>query len=258
MASTAPQNASLPLLYAELVPISQQEHGSWRYKMAESAKFLSDQHAIPVTVEEFAFVQRFYPIIFSSGDAPVPLALMGLNEGVNTFVDEDGKMTQDIYVPAYIRRYPFLLARLRPDNDELSLCVDPTSGGIGPYDEGDMIFDGDQPSEATKAILAFCEQFEQAGQRTGAFMEELKALGLLMEGEVSIQPDGAANPFVYRGFQMVNEEKLRELRGDQLRKMSQSGMLPLIHAHLFSLSIMRELFGRQMAQGKAPEVQVAA
>ena len=43
-----------------------------------------------------------------------------------------------------------------------------------------------------------------------------------MDGEVAIQPDGADQPFVYRGFKMVNEEKLNELRGDQLRKMNQS------------------------------------
>ena len=257
MATAAPQNPNLPLLYRELVPISQQEHATWRYKSNDSGKFLSTEHAVPVTVEEFAIVQRFYPIIFSSGDQPVPLALMGLNEGVNTFIDDEGKMIQDAYVPAYVRRYPFLLAKLRPDTDELSLCVDPTSEAIGAYDEGDMIFEGDQPSEATKGILSFCEQFEQAGQRTGAFMEELKALDILMEGEVSIQTDEQTPPFVYRGFQMVDEQKLRDLRGDQLRKMSQSGMLPLIHAHLFSLTIMREIFGRQVAQGKTPALQPA-
>ena len=71
-----------------------------------------------------------------------------------------------IYIPAYMRRYPFLLARLRPDSDELSLCFDPTSGAVGEFDEGEPLFDGDQPSEATKAILQFCEQFETAGQRT--------------------------------------------------------------------------------------------
>jgi hypothetical protein len=257
MASTAPQNANLPLLYKELIPISQQEHGSWRYRTADTAKFLVHEHAVPVTVEEFSIVQRFYPIIFSSGDQPVPLALMGLNEGVNTFIDDEGKLIGEVYVPAYIRRYPFLLAKLRPDTDELSLCVDPTNETFGAYDDGDPVFDGDQPSEATKNILTFCEQFEQAGQRTGAFMEELKALDILMEGEVSIQTDEATPPFVYRGFQMVNEEKLRDLRGDQLRKMSQSGMLPLIHAHLFSLSIMREIFARQQTQGKAPALQAA-
>ena len=88
----------------------------------------SAQHAIPLTVDEFPLVQRHMPIVFSVGDDPVPLALMGLNEGVNVFVDDDGKLTENrCYVPAYVRRYPFMLARLRPDTDELSLCFDPTS-----------------------------------------------------------------------------------------------------------------------------------
>jgi FAD/FMN-containing dehydrogenase len=40
----------------------------------------------------------------------VPLALMGLNEGVNVFFDDEGTMLGESYVPAYVRRYPFLLA----------------------------------------------------------------------------------------------------------------------------------------------------
>jgi hypothetical protein len=87
-------------------------------------------------------------------------------------------------------------------------------------------------------------------------MKELGEMGLLMDGEVSIQPDGADQPFVYRGFQMINEEKLVDLRGDQLRKMSQSGMLPLLYAHLFSLSLMRDIFARQAQQGKMPQPQL--
>lgn len=83
-------------------------------------------------------------------------------------------------------------------------------------------------------------------------MEELTKSGLLMDGEVAIQPEGAQQPFIYRGFQMVDEEKLRNIRGDELRKMNQNGILPLIYAHLFSLSEMRTVFGRQLQQGKAP------
>jgi len=210
-------------------------------------------HAIPVTVDEFTMVQRHYPIVFSVGDNPVPIALMGLNEGVNVFIDEEGRPRDtSIYIPAYVRRYPFLLARLRPDSDELSLCFDPTADAVGDFKEGEALFDGDQPTDATKAILQFCEQFEAAGQRTGAFMEELVKSDLLMDGEVAIQPEGAEQPFVYRGFRMVDEEKLRNLRGDELRKLNQNGILPLIFAHLFSLTEMRNVFGRQMQQGKAP------
>jgi hypothetical protein len=210
-----------------------------------------------VTVEEFPLVQRFMPIVFSVGDDPVPLGLMGLNEGVNVFVDDEGKLTDtNFYVPAYVRRYPYLLARLRPDSDELSLCFDPTSPTIGKFDDGEKLFDGDQPSEFTKGILQFNEQFEQAGARTSMFMKDLKELGLLIDGEVSIQPEGSAQPFVYRGFLMVDEAKLNELRGDQLRKITQNGMLPLIYAHLFSLQLMRDIFGRQMQLGKVPQPQL--
>ncbi len=184
MASAA--DNALPLFFKDLVPLSSVDHATWKARSLESAPWLSDQHAVPVTVDEFASVQRFYPIIFSVGDNPVPLALMGLNEGINTFVGEDGKLLGETYVPAYVRRYPFLLARLRDDSEELSLCFDPTADALGEFADGNALFENGEPAEATKAILSFCEQFEQAGQRTTAFMKELTDSNLLMDGEVSI------------------------------------------------------------------------
>lgn len=248
--ASAPQN--LPIFYNDLVPLNSNEHANWRTRPADAAPHLAKQHAVPLTIDEFVQAQRFLPIVFSSGPNPVPLALMGLNEGVNTFMDEEGKLRGPTYVPAYVRRYPFMLAKLRPDSDELSLCFDPTSDVVGAFDEGDLLFEDSKPSEVTKNILNFCEQFEQAAQRTAQFVSDLQSLELLMDGEVSIQMPGNEQPFVYRGFQMVNEEKLRDMRGDQLRKINQNGMLPLIHAHLFSLQLMRELFAQQIQQGKVP------
>lgn len=250
-------SAPLPLFYNGLEPLSSETHATWRVRQMDSAPFLVGQHAIPITTDEFPLVQRHMPIVFSVGDDAIPLALMGLNEGVNVFIGDDGKLTEsNFYVPAYVRRYPYMLARLRPESEELSLCFDPTSPTIGAFDDGESLFDGNQPSELTKNILQFNESFEQAGARTQNFMKELGEMGLLMDGEVSIQPDGADQPFVYRGFQMINEEKLVDLRGDQLRKMSQSGMLPLLYAHLFSLSLMRDIFARQAQLGKMPQPQL--
>ncbi len=250
--ASAPQQ--LPLFYNGLEPLSSELHAEYRLRPATAAPFLATQHAIPLTVEEFPLAQRFMPIVFGAGEDAVPLALMGLNEGINVFIDADGKLTdENFYVPAYVRRYPFMLARLRPDAEELSLCFDPTADTVGSFEEGDLLFENGQPSELTRNILSFNESFEQAGARTGAFVQELRELELLMEGEVSIQHEGYAQPFVYRGFQMVNEEKLADLRGDQLRKMSKSGMLPLIYAHLFSLSLMRDIFARQVRLGHLPQ-----
>lgn len=252
--ASAPQ-PTLPLFYKDLMPLNSRDHAKWRSKPMERAQWLIGQHAIPLTVEEFVQAQRNFPIVFSAGDSPVPLALMGLNEGVNTFVDDEGKVNDPVYMPAYIRRYPFLLAKLQAGTEDLSLCFDPTADMIGEDGEGLELFDSEgQPSESTKGVLQFCERFEEAGAKTKGFMDELAKHELLMDGEIAItQNDEPDKPFVYRGFKMVNEEKLRELRGDLLRTWTQNGMLALIHAHLFSLDLMRMIFSRQIAQGKGPQ-----
>jgi SapC protein len=251
--ATQPPASTLPLFYKNLQPLSSSLHGNLKLNPSASAPYFATANAIPLTIDEFVAAQRFFPIVFSGGDIPVPLALLGLNEGVNVFVDEEGVPHNPFYVPAYVRRYPYLLARLDEKAEELSLCFDPDSGLVSETGEGAALFEDDKPSEALNAILKFCEDFEIAAQRTSAFVKELVDMDLLIDGEVTIQPDGAEQPFVYRGFRMVDENKLREMNGDQLRKINQNGILALIMAHMFSLSSIRDLFARQAQQGKVPE-----
>jgi hypothetical protein len=255
--ATAPQNPALPLFYKDLVPLNSQQHATWKTRSTDKATWLVGVNSIPLTVEDFPQAQRNFPIIFTAGENPVPLVLMGMNEGVNVYVDEDGTVNTPVYIPAYARRYPFMLARLRPDAEELSLCIDPTSDLVGEGDDGQALFDGTEPTEATTNMLKFCENFEIAGTKTANFMAELAKHNLLMDGELNIDI-GTGQPFTYRGFQMVDETKLREVRGDVLRQWNQNGLLPLIYAHLFSLDLVREIFGRQVSQGKGPQVLPAA
>lgn len=249
--ATAPQNPALPLFYKDLVPLNSQQHTTWKTRSTDKATWLVGVNSIPLTVEEFPQAQRNFPIIFTAGENPVPLVLMGMNEGVNVYVDEDGTVNTPVYIPAYARRYPFMLARLRPDAEELSLCIDPTSDLVGEGDEGEALFNGTEPTEATTNMLKFCENFEIAGTKTANFMAELAKHNLLMDGELNIDI-GTGQPFTYRGFQMVDENKLREMRGDVLRQWNQNGMLPLIYAHIFSLELVRDIFAKQVQLGKGP------
>jgi hypothetical protein len=247
--------SNLPLFYNRLEPLSSSTHAGLKARSTEVAPFLAHAHAIPLTSDEFIICQRYYPIVFSVGENPVPLALMGLNEGVNVFIDETGKPIGETYIPAYVRRYPFMLARLSPEAEELSLCFDPTSDVIGEFEEGQALFDNGKPTEVTTGLLKFCEEFELSAQRTNAFMKELQSMELLIDGEVAIQTAENQPPFVYRGFQMISDERFNDMRGDELRKINQNGILPLILAHLFSLQLMREIFGKQVGQGKVPQMQ---
>ena len=253
--ASAPQSG-LPPFYRELQPLSSQQHGDYTIRPIDKAPHLATQNAVPLTVEEFGFAQRYYPIVFGTGEDGIPLGLMGLNDGVNTFVDAEGSLIGETYVPAYVRRYPFMLARLRQDADELSLCFDPTSPAIGQFDDGQPIFVDGEPSPATREILDFCEKFERAIEVTRVLVQELVSLDLLIDGELTIRSDGNAPPVTFSGFRMVSEQKLRELRGDQVRKLVQSGAMSIVYAHLLSLPLARDIFARQIAQGKMPPPQV--
>jgi len=252
--ASAPQ-PSLPLFFNDLMPLNSNDHKSWKSRNFDGVEFLGKTHAIPLTIDEFIDAQRSYPIVFSAGEEPVPLALMGLNDGVNTFVGEDGQLLEKAYVPAYARRYPFILARLRQDSDDLSLCFDPTAGVIGDHKEGNDLFtEAGEPSDYTKQVLEFCQKFEESGARTKAFMEQLTTLDLLMDGEIAItQNENPDKPFIYRGFRMIDENKFRELPVDKLEELHKNGILALVHAHLFSLNLMQMIFVRQVQQGKGPE-----
>jgi hypothetical protein len=243
--SKSQENTSLPLFYKEILPLNSNVHATSHSRTTDKASWLVKQHAVPLTTEEFAKAQRSFPIIFSASEKPVPLALMGLNEGVNVFLDAEGGFDPNLYIPAYVRRYPFLLARLNPESEDLSLCFDPTSDLVGAFDEGDALFSGEEPSERCKSILGFCERFEIAGKQTTAFVELLEKHDLLADGEFTIQPDGGAQPSVYRGFKMVTDEKLRALSPEILAELNASGALALIHLHQASLGIITEIFARQ-------------
>lgn len=251
--ASAPQ-PQLPLFYKDLLPLNSRDHANWKAGTLESAAFLAATHAVPLTSDEFVDAQRHFPIVFTAGENPLPIALFGLNEGVNTFVGDDMKIVADIYVPAYARRYPFILAKLRPDSDDMSLCFDPSAGLISAREDGLALFDdAGQATEYTQGVLDFCRRFEEAGQRTKAFIEELGKLNIMMDGEIAItRNDAPDKPFIYRGFRMVDETKLRELPAATLEDLAKNGMLMLIYAHLFSLNLMRTIFERQMAQGKVP------
>ena len=253
--ASAPQQTNLPLFYKKLVPVTSGTHGTWSARQTDKATWLVYQHAIPLTVEEFPMASRHFPIVFSAGEGAnsVPLALMGMNEGVNVFVADDGSISEEIYMPGYARRYPFILARLNPDSEELSLCFDEGTTLVGEFEDGKRLFENGEPTEACMETLRFCENFEIAGNKTAQFIQELVKHDLLINGELSVQPEGTGDPIIYRGFRMVSEEKLKQLRGDVLRGWAQNGILPLIYAHLMSMQLVRDIFGRQVRQGKAPK-----
>ncbi len=228
-----PQN--LPHLYQTLVPLLAERHSNLNLTGRKSYEFASAANAIPLSAEEFPFALRHYPIVFSGGDNPMPLALVGFTWGINDFVDGDGNWRKGTYVPAYLRRYPFALVRESDSAERNILCADLSSTCFAnKTDKSRPLFEDGQPAQATKDALEFCNRFETAMARTRAVMAEFTKHELIGESTVTISKDGKS--LKVEGFQTLSEEKLRALPDDVLAGFMRRGMATVINAHLMSLS----------------------
>ncbi|HYD26549.1 SapC family protein [Brevundimonas sp.] len=256
-ANAAPLSGNV-LFYGKPEPLSLEAHGTLGVEGVEQPyAFVASTNIVPVTVTEFAPAALTYPVIFV-GEAKQPVAVMGLRQGENLFVSDAGAFRAEAYIPAYVRRYPFVFA-----NDEvqkrLILCVDRDAPFIKEGGANPLFVDG-QPSPYTQQAMEFCNNFEQERLRTEAFVKLLTDLDLLETREAVFtprNPDGAAGtPQKIAEYFAVSEDKLKALPADKLAELRDNGALGQIYAHLVSLLGWDRLIA--MAFQRAAEAQGAA
>lgn len=238
----APQ---LPLFYRDPVPVDVNRHRDWKIKQARSFAYAAQTNAIPVVIDEFPALHAHYPLVFSTGQHPAALALVGLRPQVNIHVDAEGNWRRNYPVPAYVRRYPFILMET-PDKERLVLCMDEDSSTVGL--DGDFpLFDGENAAQGGNDALAFCATFNQAAQATQAFCDALKEKGLLVEQRADVVTADKQRVSL-SGFAVVDESKLNELPDDVILDWRKKNWLGMIYAHLLSLNRWNELV--EMATSK--------
>jgi len=227
------------LFYSQPEPLSPEMHGKIGVKNMEGPfSFAKAGHAVPLTVGEFASAVSTGPIIFM-GEEKLPVMVMGLNAGNNMFVRDDGLFDAGVYVPAYVRRYPFIFAN--DDNaKQMVLCIDRAAEFVVDTGFDRPFFEADgQPSEYTKACIEFCNNFEFERQKTQSFVQLLTDLDLFESKTANFTPvDGngvAGAPQKIADYFGVSEDKLNRLPAEKYVELRDNGALPQIHAHLISL-----------------------
>jgi len=232
--------SSLPLCYASLTPLFSENHEKLAIRRKDNFGFARSVNAVPLLADEFAKAQNFFPIVFTSQEPRQPVALLGATSGTNEFVSEEGKWRDGVYIPAYLRRYPFALVREKTGSNKMLLCADLTSDAVA--DESDTearLFEGSKPSTYAQKIINFCQKYEESLARTKAFSEELAKLDLFEESTVRVSSgDKVAR---LEGFVMVSEERLRGLDDKTLADLVRRGVTNLLSAHHFSVSQFSDL-----------------
>jgi hypothetical protein len=181
-----PELTGQVMFYRKPEPLSLERHRSLGVKQIPAPfSFLKTAHAVPITVSEFGVVATCFPIIFVGTDK-TPVAVMGVRQNENEYVDASGQPDPDTYIPAFVRRYPFVFAS-DPKSDKLLLCVD-TEAAMVSSSPDVPFFEGEKASKFTEDAIEFCKEFERQRRATTEFVEMLDKASLFEQKSVAFTP----------------------------------------------------------------------
>ena len=232
------------MLYKNPVPLAKTTHkGMGVSPVKNPFEFMAKSHFLPLTAPEFGSAAGSYPIIFA-GDARSPLAVMGIRTDENLLISAEGQFDNDFYMPAFARRYPFVLAG-DDKNDRFVVCVDDKADCVVKKKPQRPFFDGEELSQFTQEAFEFLQAFENDRRATDVMVERFKELELFEPKDMHFQgnnPDGSPAPRQkIADYFAISEDKLKALPDETLREFADKGYLAVAYAHIMSLNNWQRL-----------------
>jgi hypothetical protein len=232
--------ASLPLFYRQPEALNPNQHAKLYLRASGNFLFGRDANSVPVMGGEFLQAMRFYPIVFA-GEAAAPVAILGL-EKTNLLIGPDGQWLAGHYIPAYMRRYPFVFIA-HPDGKQLILGIDRACAWLEESDQpaagAQALFADGKPSQLVQDALRFCGVYQNDHQHTAEFCTALLQQDLLVANQAQATLSG--RQFNVGGFRIVDKKKFAELPDAVVAEWHKKGWLALVNFHFASLEGFQSL-----------------
>ncbi|MEI2385947.1 SapC family protein [Breoghania sp. JC706] len=235
----------LPLFYSAPEALSPERHAGLGLDPGEDVGFAAKTQAVPITLAEFPAACRTYPIVFVGSGTPQPVAIVGLHQHENLFVEADGRWTDGAYVPGYVRRYPYILVR-ENTGENFALCVDRASPRLREGGEMPLFVDG-KPSEWTEKALEFCAAFQRQAGATEAFVKRLQEHELLVPNQAQFTLRNGDTVRI-ADYLVIDERKLQTLPDDAFLALRRDGVIAGIYCQLISSQCWSDLARRAQAE----------
>lgn len=232
------------LIYSDPIVLSAETHRDLSVRTSANFSFARQINSVPVVLAEFERLAPEAPIVFAGeGDAAMPAVLLGFEDAQNLFVDENGNWNGS-YVPAFLRRYPFVLASNGQGEGDMVLCIDRAFEGLNEQGKGERLFDSEgNRTRFLDATLQFAVDYHSQHELTRRAVARLADLNLFEPATATANlPDGRA--LMMSGFQKISESKLAGLEDEVLLALFRDGILALIYRHLVSLGQVQGLLRR--------------
>lgn len=237
----------LPVLYTAPQPLTPARHGARSLKRMTHFKFARTVNSVPLNVNELALAARHYPIVFTAGEPASPAVVLGVRDGQNLYVENWGGWAEDHYVPAYVRRYPFIFIE-EEDGARFTLAIDEASGLLVDGASRPLFANG-EPTEVARNALAFCQAFQAERAGTLAFARARAEADLLVPNRADLSL-ASGEKLAFGGFRVVDEARLNALPDGEFLDWRRRGWLAPIHAYLMSMTNWARLADRADARAR--------
>jgi hypothetical protein len=237
-----------PMFYRSLTPIDAARHAGKSLKRRLGFDFARSSHAVLLNGSEFEVAARYYPIVFTPSPAAAALSVVGVRRDRNLFVDADGDWQPGAYIPAYIRRYPFIFHE-SADKQQYTLCIVETSGALEDGNERPL-FSGAKPTPIVQDALKFCAAFQRDFANTHEFVEQLSERGLLVPNQAEITLN-SGEKLAVTGFHIIDRDRFSGLPDSAFLEWRRKGWLPWVFAHFISHGTWSALVDLAGAAAKA-------
>lgn len=227
-------------MFKKIVPFNAQAHENKKLKPVDNYSFAKNSYIASMVVSELNRAAPHYPIVFLKENEEQfgVYALLGLQQGENLFVTEDGKWDAG-YIPAIIRRYPFALGKGGEENQFL-ICLDEESEFLNET-EGEPLVQEGKPGQVVEKAKQYLSELYRLSELTKRFCQDLIDRDLLMPLNMQVRKGGGEAAQTIAGCYGVNEKNLTEMPDEKFLELRKNGTLPLIYAHLISLTNVESL-----------------
>jgi hypothetical protein len=230
------------LFYENVAPVSKERHKDLCIERVDFG-FAANVNSVPLTAIEMPLAAREYTIVFVGNEDTVsPLVILGVDGSQNQYLDENLAWKAD-YIPAFVRRYPFVFSQ-NEDASQFTLCVDEGWSGCNREGRGQALFteEGEQ-TPYLQNMLKFLGDYQAQAVRTQAYCKRLKELDLLEPMQAQIVLPGGEKRSI-GGFLGATRKKIKALDAEKLAELVKTDELELTYLQMASLNNLNSVVNR--------------
>ncbi len=229
-------------MFKNLANLDVDIHKNLLFEPSVNLNFAADVPTAPLAASELTQAMRHFPIVFSTDDPMVPVALMSLKQDTNAFVDSAGTWLGE-YLPAHIRRYPFILGHM-DDPETFTIMFDTDAPEINTMTGSPLYEENGEMAPALKQVVEFLQAFQNELTTTEQLIKPLIEKDVLTMQTISVnRPDGSA--WKFEGVRAVDGDRIKALDDATVAEWVRTGLMAIVYAHLHSLENIRYMAERQ-------------